>query len=336
VLPAHRPELTSVRFLDAETIVSAGVDGALRVWRLPERKQSLIATGNNIVHLFQISPNGEDLFYATDTEHGIADVPSGKVRFRSRESQKGFKRTSWSPDGQQLHLVLDDRSEHLTLDRLGRLRKTIALDEPPIQVGYSQDGSLVALLGKDVLRVYSLESGTELQRIPFREPQNGIIAFSPDNRWLAYEGKIGEVILVDLTTGQETLRINLYHTVGCMSFSDDCRQIVSGHADGVARVWSISDGAILQELPGHEDGVYHASFSSDQRTMVTVSETCVVRLWILASGRMLGALYDPRWDEGEVRPLGFQRSPVAGRLFMGMQLPDSGEIRVLDWKYQDP
>lgn len=336
VFSAHRPELTSVRFLDAETFVSAGVDGAVRVWRLSERKQSLVPTGNHIVRQFHLAPNGENLFYATDIEYGIADVSSGKVRYRSHELGKSFEQSSWSADSQRLHLQQRDPPALLTLGRLGRLQKTIEFDEQPLEVGYSPDGALAAVLDKDVLRIFSLESGAEFQRIPFHEQQHGIIVFSPDNRWLAYEGKVGEAVIMNMASGQEALRVNLYHAFVCMSFSDDSRQIVSGHADGIARVWSISDGAVTQELPGHEDGVYHASFSSDNRTMTTVSETGVVRLWLLATGRMLGALYDPRWDEGEVRMLGFLRSPATGRLYMGMQLSGSGEIRVLDWKCQDP
>jgi WD40 repeat protein len=166
--------------------------------------------------------------------------------------------------------------------------------------------------------------------------QNGNFTFSPDNRWLVYEGRVGEAIVLDATTWRETLRVNLYHTFAGLSFSNDSRQIVSSHADGVARVWLVADGSIVKELPGHEDGVFDASFSADQRTMATVSETGVIRLWLLATGRMLGVLYDPRWDESDPRLLGFQRSPAAGRLYMGMQLSGTGEIRVLDWKYQDP
>ena len=128
----------------------------------------------------------------------------------------------------------------------------------------------------------------------------------------------------------------MYHAVNSISFSDDARQIASGHLDGVVRVWSTQDGTVLHELPGHEDGVHHASFSSDNRTMVTVSGTGVVRLWLLETGRMLGVLYDPRWEESDVRLLECRRSPAAGRFFMGMQLADTGEIRVLNWNYHDP
>jgi serine/threonine protein kinase/WD40 repeat protein len=345
VFSAHRPEVTSVRFLDPETIVSAGVDGAIRVWNLPERKELLIATKESDIGQFDVAPNGEDMFYATASEDCIASVSSGDVKFRSRQFGRNYSFYGWSGDSQQLHFVLKDPLSLVSFDRDGQVCQSIELNDGLVASRCSPSGTFAAVLGKNSLQIWSLKTGAELHRLPVYEQHGSINAFSPDDRWFAFEGKVGEaavegrvgeIVVVNTTTWRESLRVNLYHAANFLSFSDDARLIASGHLDGVVRVWSTRDGTVLQELPGHEDGVHRASFFSDNRTIVTVSGTGVVRLWLLETGRMLGVLYDPRWEESEVHQLEFKRSSIAGRLFSAMRLADTGEIRVLDWKYQDP
>ena len=59
-------------------------------------------------------------------------------------------------------------------------------------------------------------------------------------------------------------------SVRCLAMSPDMSWVVSGGADRVVRVWSMT-GAFLREFIGHGGGVNGVSISPDGRLMLTAS-----------------------------------------------------------------
>ncbi|MBW3579170.1 MAG: WD40 repeat domain-containing protein [Actinobacteria bacterium] len=66
-------------------------------------------------------------------------------------------------------------------------------------------------------------------------------------------------------------------------------QVVVGDEDGMARVWDLQTGAVLQVLEGHAGKVIVTSFSPDGRWLVTTDEQGA-RIWDAASGSLLHVL----------------------------------------------
>ena len=74
------------------------------------------------------------------------------------------------------------------------------------------------------------------------------------------------------------------------AFSPDGKLVVTASDDNTARLWEVASGQVLQELPGHQDGVRHAAFSPDGKLVVTASDDNTARLWEVATGQVLREL----------------------------------------------
>jgi WD40 repeat protein len=69
------------------------------------------------------------------------------------------------------------------------------------------------------------------------------------------------------------------------AFSPDGQSILSGCADGEARLWNAATGRLARMLHGHRAEVRAVAFSPDGRMALTGSEDQTARLWDLATGR---------------------------------------------------
>jgi WD40 repeat protein len=71
----------------------------------------------------------------------------------------------------------------------------------------------------------------------------------------------------------------LHHVV----FSPDGRQVITGGADGVVRVWDVQGGKELKSLMGHTAAVYSVDISPDGRLLVSGSADRTVLVWDTAT-----------------------------------------------------
>jgi WD40 repeat protein len=81
----------------------------------------------------------------------------------------------------------------------------------------------------------------------------------------------------------------------CVLFSPDGQLLYSGGQDGVIRVWSTADGALLREMRGHGQAiaggdccVNQLGLGYDSNTLFSVSCDRTVRKWDARSGRLAG------------------------------------------------
>lgn len=332
VIAAHQGEVTCVRFLDSGTIVTAGVDGAIRVWGLPEAGNQFIACKQRNREGIAFSPSGEDAFYATDVEYGIASAANGQIFFHAHDSDADFASPNWSVRGNRLYLLRRTDPALLILDRRGRLDRTIEFNQnQPKMAVISPDDSVAAILGEVSMEVRSLQTGALFHRQAVPRQVGEAAAFSPNGKRLAYESDIGEVVVLDTINWSVVLRLDTESSVDCLSFSVDSNLLISGHRDGAVRVWSARDGTLEHDFIVHEGGVCGAIVTPDLRTLLTASVTGVVRVWSLSHDRLLGMLYDPQWDESASEARGLHLSTDGKRLVMGLQRTDAQGLRVLTW-----
>ncbi|MFH1897062.1 MAG: caspase family protein [Candidatus Desantisbacteria bacterium] len=71
------------------------------------------------------------------------------------------------------------------------------------------------------------------------------------------------------------------------SFSPDGKYLVSGGEDDTIKLWSVSEGKLLQTLKGYSGLV---SFSPDGRYLATVGRDDTIKLWSVPDGRLLQTL----------------------------------------------
>ena len=112
------------------------------------------------------------------------------------------------------------------------------------------------------------------------------VSFSPDGQTLAIGCYDGEVILWDVSTGQEKDSfIGIvdweYGDLGIesVSFSPDGQTLAC--SGNMVRLWDVSGGRVREKavLEGHVGGVRAVSFSPDGQTLASLGYEDTILLW---------------------------------------------------------
>jgi hypothetical protein len=118
------------------------------------------------------------------------------------------------------------------------------------------------------------------------------LSFRGDGRLLAV-GTYGQVVLWDLQEGRPAGSIRaIPGPVHALAFSRDGRRLALGAGlparSGVARLYTVPDGALLHDFSGHEDVVFALALRPDGSQLATASFDQTVRLWDLGQGGPAG------------------------------------------------
>jgi hypothetical protein len=150
--------------------------------------------------------------------------------------------------------------------------------------------------------------------VPQIQPRAGVsrpitaTAMNPEGQILAL-GRFGQVQLRHLTDPAvelPELKGELPGKINALNFSPDGRVLVAATGvtglTGVAYVWDVVSGELLQTLGGHRDVLYAAVFSPDNQRLATAGYDRMIRIWDLKSGKEQQAIAG---HEGAVFDLAF-------------------------------
>jgi serine/threonine protein kinase len=111
----------------------------------------------------------------------------------------------------------------------------------------------------------------------------------------------GSVTVWDATTGAAQIAIEGHKgSVRCVALSADGIHVLTGGADGTARLCVLATGECERVLRGHQGPVNAAMFSDDGRMVLTGGTDGVVRMWDRATGEKRGKFAG---HKGEVKSL---------------------------------
>jgi len=156
--------------------------------------------------------------------------------------------------------------------------------------------------------VITADNVTALKQIGVMGGDQGRIATSPDDNWLAIAGLQG-VWVLDLDAGDESARLFDGHTdrVNTVVFHPDSNILVSGSDDGTIRLWDVATGEETLLIEASSNPVLGLDFDSTG-TFLAVATRPVVRIFLSETGEEIEVLDD---KEGGVRRVEFvNRTPL--------------------------
>jgi WD40 repeat protein len=233
-------------------VVSAGADGKLLFWSLPDGKLLRTVEAGGVIRALAAAPDGALLATAGD---------DGKVHLWDSAGKAGAVLTgggdwllavAFSPDGKQVAAGGYDGKWHLW-ETAGKKLLDIPAHGPPPPNMPSPPANVVHA-----------------------------VAFSPDGKLLAAGGADGQVLLFQVADGK-LVRALPGHTgaVTALAFHPGGAVLASASKDRTVRLWGVADGQALKTLEGHTSWVQGLAFFARGTRLVSVGADGGVRLWDL-------------------------------------------------------
>jgi len=151
----------------------------------------------------QFSPDGKYLAVAAPIEIWLVDPEQGNLVGKMENGHDDLTQAlAFSADGRWLVTGKVGNHELVVWDL--ELREPVWIftdyDFRADNVAISADGRIAALIGNDGIRVLDIATGTALYTVPENSVPRGVIAFSPDGRYMVYTGSDDGFVLyaVDL------------------------------------------------------------------------------------------------------------------------------------------
>jgi WD40 repeat protein len=247
-LPGHGAGVRAVSFAGNRTLVTAALDGTVRVFDVPEARCLHVIPAGAAGAAFACAPDGKTLAVAgPDHRIDLWDADTGKPINPLPHRPGRVTGLAWSADGR----------------------------------------SLASGGGDGAFRLWDPATGTELRRWDGAKRAAVFLALSPDGRTLAGGAPGQPVRLWDPATGKERrcLPERPGDPAGCVAFTPDGRGVVVGYQGGDVRFWDVATGAEGRAFGGSGGAVVAVALSPDGKLLAAATEDSL-SLWDVGTGTL--------------------------------------------------
>ena len=247
-----------------------------------------------LIKRFDMTEGVNELLFSRDEKHVVTagldniariwEVPSGReVAHMSHDD--GIAAIALSPDEKYLATSTINSDIMVVWDAMtGREVARIKEKGSLVRLTFSSEGSYLAgaspQIDNGVAILWEPVTGREVRRVKHEGVTS--LAFSPDGKLLATAGP--DVRIWKVQNGDAVARLPHRDEVTTVMFSADSTRVMTGSADGAARVWAAATGREIarMQLPGP---VLAIAVSPDEKCLATASND--VRTWFLRPSDLL-------------------------------------------------
>jgi WD40 repeat protein len=288
VLPVpHGAPVSDVDFSsDGKRLVTAGGDGAARVYRASDGKRLLVVRrGGRPLAAAAFSPDGTEIVTAgRDGRARLWNARTGALLHELRHDGP-VTSAAFAQDGNLLATTSEDATARIWDVSTGRLLRTLRHPGPVRSASFDRHGTmLVTVLAPTAAdrtaRIFDVATGQEVHDLT----QSSIVTsarFAPSGFLVVTGGRDRTASVWDARSGVRIRRLTGHvGPVLDVAFSPSGRQIVTSSADETARVYETRTGALDGVLTNHHLYVLRSVFSPDGETIATASSDRMARIFL--------------------------------------------------------
>jgi serine/threonine protein kinase/WD40 repeat protein len=296
-LVAHSSSVLSLRFLDDNTLLTAGIaDWRTVLWNLKERRPSSIITnragGGGVSEVMAVAPKRNAMFYRAAWRRGsavtVVDLERGTEGGRleakgvSGYAEESVKSLDISPDQDVLAVAYGKNVALWDLDQKTWLKPFQTESSPVTQGLFSPDRRVLAVADESGhIAFWNLAEHRKLGVLTNALGSPGFLRFSADGRWLVNPGGKSPTQIWSVEDRTLVAELNDSAFTERAVFSADGRWLATVGGDPTVRLWATSDWRKMRMLRGHTDPITAVDFSPSGRFLATGARNGEVELWSL-------------------------------------------------------
>jgi uncharacterized protein (TIGR03067 family) len=302
---------TAIFSRDDRLVLTADVDGCVRVWDIKTGKELRKFEGHdlNVLGLALSSDGTRLLTGGYDKMVRLWDFKTGKELCKFEGHSQKIQTVAFTADARRALSASEDGTVRLWNVDTG---KEVYRCEEHIGRVYTaaitRDGRYALSGGQDgTVRLWRLpdpvpEKVGEVRKFGGPAQTANRVAISPDGRFVAvtYSGSFRaetegwietpnmdfSVRLYEIATGLEVQKFTGHtHGVVGVAFSKDGTQLLSGSHDSTLRLWDVKTGKELQTIQAGDWRVRNVALSPDGKYALSADHNQTVRLWSTETGK---------------------------------------------------
>lgn len=283
LLEEHRGKISEVSFSPNDSLIAtAGEDGYIYLWNSKNGKKvkTLFQSQSKIISSIDWSIDGKYLVIAAlDTSIKIWSIESD-VLFRDITTNNKVVSVHFSYDGN--YIIARQNDNTFIVYEFPSLQ-TINISKIPFDVTYFElnpnnhyflatnlDGNFIIfdyLQNKNVVNYPA--TGFPILSGSFSPTGNNVVISGVDNKIRIYDVNTGQNVLTIFDSQSPVIEVNWLKN----------RQFIATSSGEFIKLWSPSDGKLLETYDQHSSGVYYIKSNNKGNLVASVDQNNIIHLW---------------------------------------------------------